>query len=70
MRAVKTLNAYNRVGTKFIGIQFNTLSKQNPVPVGSALEKIMRDYRGIINNVRKEPNAIILRSSEIKKLAH
>ena len=31
--------AYNREGTKFIGIQVKTLSKRNPVPLGKVLKK-------------------------------
>jgi len=62
--------AYNRKGTEFIGIQVKTLSKRNPVPLGSTLEKIMGDYWIIVNNVRKEPNAFILLPDEVKSLAH
>ena len=62
--------AYNRKGTEFIGIQVKTLSKRNPVPLGSTLEKIMGDYWIIVNNVSKEPNAFILLPDEVKSLAH
>ena len=62
--------AYNRKGTKFIGIQVKTLSKRNPVPLGTTLEKIMGDFWIIINNVIKEPNAFILLPNEVKSLAH
>ena len=62
--------AYNRKGTEFIGIQVKTLSKRNPVPLGSTLEKIMGDYWIIVNNVSKEPNSFILLPDEVKKLAH
>ncbi len=62
--------AYNREGTQFIGIQVKTLSKRNPVPLGSTLEKIMGDYWIIVNNVSKEPNAFILLPDEVKSLAH
>lgn len=62
--------AYNSYGTKFIGIQVKTLSKRNPVPLGSNLEKIMGDYWIIVNNVSKEPNSFILLPDEVKKLAH
>ena len=62
--------AYNREGTEFIGIQVKTLSKCNPVPLGSNLEKIMGDYWVIVNNVSKEPNAFVLLPEEVKSLAH
>ena len=62
--------AYNRKGTKFLGIQVKTLSKRNPVPLGTSLEKIMGDYWVIINNVIREPNAFILLPNEVKSLAH
>lgn len=62
--------AYNRKGTELIGIQVKTLSKRNPVPLGSTLEKIMGDYWIIVNNVSKEPNAFILLPDEVKSLAH
>jgi len=62
--------AYNREGTRFLGIQVKTLSKRNPVPLGTALEKIMGDYWVIVNNVNKEPNAFILLPDEVKSLAH
>jgi len=32
---------YNKKETKFFGVQVKTLSKRNPVPLGSTLEKIM-----------------------------
>jgi len=62
--------AYNKEGTEFIGIQVKTLSKRNPVPLGSNLEKIMGDYWVIVNNVSKEPNAFVLLPEEVKSLAH
>jgi len=62
--------AYNRKATRFIGIQVKTLSKRDPVPLGSSLEKVMGDYWIIVNNVAKEPNAYILLPEEVKSLAH
>jgi hypothetical protein len=46
--------AYNLLGTRFIGIQVKTLSKRNPVPLGSSLEKLMGDYWIIINRAVSE----------------
>ncbi len=62
--------AYNKEGTKYIGIQVKTLSKRNPVPLGNSLDKVMGDYWIIVNDVLKEPNAFILLPKEVKKLAH
>ena len=62
--------AYNREGTQLIGIQVKTLSKRNPVPLGTTLEKIMGDFWVIVNNVRQEPNAFVLLPHEVKSLAH
>ncbi len=62
--------AYNKSGTEFIGIQVKTLTKQNPVPLGSSLEKIMGDYWIIINNIAKEPNTFIIKPAEVKDRAH
>ena len=62
--------AYNKEGTKYIGIQVKTLSKRDPVPLGNSLDKVMGDYWIIVNDVLKEPNAFILLPNEIKELAH
>ena len=62
--------AYNKEGTKYIGIQVKTLSKRNPVPLGNSLDKVMGDYWIIVNDVLNEPNAFILLPNEIKELAH
>lgn len=62
--------AYNKKGTDFIGVQVKALSKRNPVPLGTSLEKIMGDYWVIVNNVAKEPNVFVLLPGEVKSLAH
>ena len=49
--------AYNLRGTQFIGIQIKTLSKRNPVPLGTSLENLMGDYWIIINRAVSEPMA-------------
>jgi hypothetical protein len=36
--------AYNADASHFIGIQVKTLSKRNPVPLGSSLDKCMGDF--------------------------
>ena len=62
--------AYNKSGTKFLGVQVKTLSKRNPVPLGNTLNKIMGDYWLIINNVVETPNVYIMKPEEVKALAH
>ena len=62
--------AYNKEGSKFIGIQVKTLSKRNPVPLGKSLENVMGDYWIIVNDALKEPNTFILLPKEVKKSAH
>ena len=61
--------AYNKSGTKFIGVQVKALSKRNPVPLGNSLEKIMGDYWLIINNVAKKPNVFVMKPEKVKALA-
>jgi len=58
--------AYNKDSTSFIGVQVKTLSKRDPVPLGNSLDKIMGNYWIIINNVKNEPNAFIMKPDEVK----
>jgi hypothetical protein len=50
------------------------LSKRNPVPPGTGLEKLMGDYWIIVNKVALSPSlapsAFILLPSEVKERAH
>ena len=62
--------AYDANGKDFIGVQVKALSKRNPVPLGTSLEKVMGDYWVVVNNVRGEPNAFIMLPDEVKNLAH
>ena len=62
--------AYDRDASNFIGVQVKTLSKRNPVPLGSSLDKIMGDFWVIVNKVASEqPESFILRPSEVRELA-
>jgi len=63
------LIAYNSEGSKFFGVQVKSLSKRNPVPLGTSLDKIMGDFWVIINKVVTEPTAFILLPDEVKKKA-
>jgi len=62
--------AYDRTGSKFIGVQVKALSKRSPVPLGTDLEKIMGDFWIIVNNLSNQPTAFILLPSEVKQRVH
>lgn len=62
--------AYDRTGRHFLGVQVKALSSRNPVPLGSSLKKVMGDVWVIVNRVTTEPTAFILKSEEVKDLAH
>jgi hypothetical protein len=62
--------AYNSDGSRFIGVQVKALSKRNPVPIGTSLDKIMGDFWVIVNNVTNNPSAFVLLPAEVKERAH
>ncbi|OGT96989.1 MAG: hypothetical protein A2298_01225 [Gammaproteobacteria bacterium RIFOXYB2_FULL_38_6] len=62
--------AYNQDGSRFIGVQVKALSKRNPVPLGTSIDKVMGDFWVIVNNVPSEPKAFILLPEEIRERAH
>ncbi len=62
--------AYDADATSFVGVQVKTLSKKDPVPIGSKLDNVMGDFWVIVNNVVKEPNAFVRLPSEVKDMAH
>lgn len=62
--------AYDSTGTEFIGVQVKALSKRNPVPLGTDLEKIMGDFWIIVNDLSKNPTAFIMKPAEVKDVAH
>jgi hypothetical protein len=61
--------AYDCTGTKFLGVQVKALSKRNPVPLGTDLEKI-GDFWIIVNNLSQKPTAFIMKPAEVKERAH
>lgn len=62
---------YTPDGKRFLGIQVKNLSKRNPIPVGSSLEKVMGDYWIVVVNIEKEkPDVYIFKPDEVKQLAH
>jgi hypothetical protein len=62
--------AYDSTGTEFIGVQVKALSKRNPVPLGTDLEKIMGDFWIIVNNLSQKPTAFIMKPTEVRERAH
>ena len=62
--------AYNRSGSRFLGVQVKALSKRDPVPLGSSLDTIMGDFWVIVNNIVTDPAVFILRPAEVRDLAH
>ncbi|HQO65034.1 MAG TPA: hypothetical protein PK528_15600, partial [Syntrophorhabdus sp.] len=52
-----------------LAIQVKALSKRNPVPLGTSLEKVMGDVWVVVNKVATCPSAFILLPSEVKALA-
>jgi hypothetical protein len=62
--------AYSRSGAQFLGLQVKALSKRNPVPLGTSLDKITGDFWVIVNNIVTNPAVFILRPAEVRKRAH
>lgn len=62
--------AYRRDGDEYLGLQVKSLSKRNPVPLGTSLGKLMGDFWVIVNKVTSEPTAFILTPDEVRQRAH
>ena len=63
--------AYSRDASRFVGVQVKALSKRNPVPLGTSLDKIMGDFWVIVNKVAMPtPSAFVLLPSEVRERAH
>ena len=62
--------AYSRDATRFVGVQVKALSKRNPVPLGTSLDKVMGDCWIIVNKVATAPSAYVLLPSEVTERAH
>lgn len=62
--------AYNSDCSRMISIQVKTLSRKNPVPLGTTLDRLMGDFWIIVNDVAKEPKSYIMLPQEVKDLAH
>ena len=62
--------AYSQDTSRKLAIQVKALSKRDPVPLGTSLDRVMGDYWIIVNKVASGPSAFILLPSEVKALAH
>jgi len=62
--------AYSRDASRFIGVQVKALSKRDPVPLGTGLEKVIGDFWIIVNRVAKSPTAFILLPAEVVQRAY
>lgn len=63
--------AYSGDGSRYVGIQVKALSKRNPVPLGSSLEKCVGDIWIVVNKVTSDaPSAFLLTPGEVRSLAH
>jgi hypothetical protein len=63
--------AYSHDASRFVGVQVKALSKRNPVPLGTSLDRIMGDFWVIVNKVASSsPAAFILLPSEVRERAH
>jgi hypothetical protein len=61
--------AYSIDASRFIGVQVKALSKRNPVPLGTDLDKCMGDFWIIVNKVATTPTAFVLLPVEVKERA-
>jgi hypothetical protein len=65
------LICFSMDGTRTLSIQIKSLSKKNPVPLGTDLNKIMADFWIIVNDLNTDnPQSYIMRPKEVKTLAH
>jgi hypothetical protein len=63
--------AYSTDSPRVVMVQVKALSKRNPVPIGTGLDKIMGDFWVIVTNVSQElPCAFVMLPSEVKEMAH
>ena len=62
--------AYDRSGSRFIGVQVKALSKRAPVPLGTSLDKLMGDFWVIVNRITTKPSVFILSPEEVRGAAH
>ncbi len=55
---------------RVVMVQVKALSKRNPVPVGTRLDKIMGDFWVIVIDVLEKPRAFVMQPSEVTDRVH
>ena len=64
------LIAYSQDGARMIGIQVKSLTKRNPMPLGTTLEKVVGNFWVIINRVTScSPKVFVLTPDEVRDWA-
>ena len=61
--------AYSQDANRKLAIQVKALSKRNPVPLGTSLDKIMGDFWVVVIKVTTSPSVFVLLPSEVRELA-
>ncbi len=65
------LITYNEDATRMLGIQVKSLSKRDPVFLGSNLEKVMGDWWVIVTDIASEARiTFIMKPDEVRGAAH
>ena len=66
--------AYSQDASRAVTIQVKSLSKRDPVPLGSTLDKVMGHYWVIVNKIadapEQSPRMFVLEPNEVLNLAH
>jgi hypothetical protein len=62
--------AYSHDGSRFVTVQVKALSKRDPVPLGTSLDKLMGEFRVIVTNIAiaREPRVLVLPIEEVRRL--
>ena len=55
---------------RVVMVQVKALSKRNPVPVGTRLDKIMGDFWVIVIDVLEKPRTFVMQPSEVTHRVH
>jgi hypothetical protein len=60
--------AYSRDASRFVAVQVKALSKRNPVPLGTSLDKVMGDFWVIVSSVASTaPSSFVLAPLEVRE---
>lgn len=62
--------AYDMSARRFLAIQVKTLSKRDPVPLGTSTEQLIGDYWIVVNRISQSPTAHVMQPAEVAALAH